>query len=130
MVSAKNSNIHVFQNSKSIFIFHFWTFIFVHFSLFKNNLGFSKNVTFYIINSQNYLKRTIPLVKEINTFWLKNFILVNCNVFRNISNDFVFLFNIIVSFSTKCFNYEFIILIRIFGIAFFTSWILVFKFFK
>jgi hypothetical protein len=53
---SENSKIHVFRNSKSIFIFQKWTKINVQKSLSKNNLGFSKNATFYIINSQSNLK--------------------------------------------------------------------------
>ena len=85
---SEKSKIHVFRNSKSIFIFHFWTFIFVHFSLFKNNLGFSKNVTFYIINPQSNLK---------------NFIY--CCYLCNFSYYFIFLFFIIITFASKSLNY-------------------------
>ena len=42
----KISKIHVFRNTKSIFIFQKWTKINVQKSIFKNNLGFSTNVAF------------------------------------------------------------------------------------
>jgi hypothetical protein len=68
MVSVKNSNIHVFRNSKSIFIFQKWTKINVQKSLSENNLGFSKNVAFYIINWRNNLKRNRTFGKADATF--------------------------------------------------------------
>jgi hypothetical protein len=47
--------LHIFF-PKSIFIFQKWTKINVQKRLSKNNVGFSKNVEFYIINCQSGLK--------------------------------------------------------------------------
>jgi hypothetical protein len=65
MVSAFSSIFNIFFFSKSIFIFQKWTKINVQKRLSKNNVGFSKNVEFYIINCQSGLKRMRPSVKRM-----------------------------------------------------------------
>jgi hypothetical protein len=59
MVTIQKCKYSVFLIPKSIFIFQKWTKINVQFSIFENNLGFLKNITFYIINGQNNLKRRL-----------------------------------------------------------------------
>jgi hypothetical protein len=50
-------HFYIFFFSKSIFIFQKWTKINVQNRLLQNNVGFSKNVDFYIINGQSNLKK-------------------------------------------------------------------------